>query len=178
MSLATTIKAALDAAFGNSDFGDERQKVADGVRAALPAGTVLPFAGAAAPAGFLLCNGQSVLRSAYAALFAIIGTTYGAADADHFTVPDLRGEFIRGLDGGRGVDAGRTLGSAQAADFASHTHQLGVGANDNTAIVQGTKRHANFVNDAYNFTPAHSSTAAGGTETRPRNVALNFIIAT
>lgn len=91
----------------------------------VPAGTVIQFAGAAAPDGYLAADGAVVSRATYAALFAAIGTVYGVGDgATTFGLPDLRGEFVRGLDGGRGVDPGRTLGSAQAANIASHLHTV------------------------------------------------------
>lgn len=67
-----------------------------------------------APAGWLKANGAAVSRTAYSALFLAIGTTFGAGDGvNTFNLPDLRGEFIRGWDDGRGVDAGRAFGSAQ-----------------------------------------------------------------
>jgi microcystin-dependent protein len=63
-----------------------------------PPGVIYPFAGAIAniPAGYLLCNGASLLRSSYAALFAVIGTIYGAADGSHFNIPDYRDKMIVG----------------------------------------------------------------------------------
>jgi phage-related tail fiber protein len=71
---------------------------------------------AAAPAGWLKANGATVSRATYADLFAAIGTTYGAGDgATTFRLPDLRGEFLRSWDDGRGVDPGRTVGSSQLA---------------------------------------------------------------
>ena len=78
-----------------------------------PTGVVLPFAGAAAPVGWLLCYGQTVSRATYAALFAAIGTTYGAGDGSTtFALPDLRGRIAGGKDdmGGTGslaADHGR-----------------------------------------------------------------------
>jgi phage-related tail fiber protein len=78
-------------------------------------GEVCWFARSTAPAGFLKANGAAVSRTTYAALFAAIGTTWGAGDGSTtFNVPDLRGEFVRGFDDGRGVDSGRSFGSAQA----------------------------------------------------------------
>jgi len=69
-----------------------------------PTGVVLPFAGTTAPSGFLMCNGQQVLRADYPALFALIGTTWntGTVDALHFCVPDMRGRVPAGVDGGTG----------------------------------------------------------------------------
>lgn len=95
----------------------------------VPSGAVLYFSGRTAPAGWLKANGAAVSRTAYAALFAAIGTTYGAGDGrSTFNLPDLRGEFIRGWDDGRGVDAGRVFGSAQAHALQSHQHGLAVAA--------------------------------------------------
>lgn len=63
----------------------------------IPPGTVLSYAGASAPAGFLLCDGAAVSRTTHAALFAAIGTSFGAGDGSTtFNVPDLRGMFVRG----------------------------------------------------------------------------------
>lgn len=82
--------------------------------AAVPVGAVGYFAGATPPSGWLEADGSQVSRSTYAALFAYIGTTFGAGNGSTtFTLPDLRGEFIRGWDHGRGVDAGRVRGSWQ-----------------------------------------------------------------
>lgn len=79
-------------------------------------GEVVFTATASAPTGYLKCNGAAVSRTTYADLFAAIGTTYGAGDGSTtFNVPDLRGEFIRGWDDGRGVDSSRTRGTWQAA---------------------------------------------------------------
>ena len=75
------------------------------------------------PAGYIKANGALLSRTAYAWLFGRIGTTYGAGDGSTtFAIPDLRGEFVRGLDDGRGVDSGRVIGSAQASQMQSHTH--------------------------------------------------------
>lgn len=81
------------------------------------------FWATSAPAGWLKANGAAVSRTTYAALFARIGTSAGAGDGSTtFNLPDMRGEFARGLDDGRGVDAARVLGSAQSSQNASHTH--------------------------------------------------------
>ncbi|MDA7086509.1 tail fiber protein [Pseudomonas sp. SA3-5] len=84
------------------------------VQSAVGVGVVAPFARSTAPSGWLKANGATISRSTYAALFAAIGTTFGAGDGSTtFQLPDLRGEFLRGWDDGRGVDPGRQLGSAQ-----------------------------------------------------------------
>lgn len=75
------------------------------------------------PYGWLSCDGTAVARAEYAALYEAIGTRYGTGDGSStFNLPDLRGEFVRGWDSGRGIDADRALGSTQEAQNASHSH--------------------------------------------------------
>jgi len=80
----------------------------------VPTGTVSAFAGSAAPTGYALCDGSEVNRTTQAALFAVIGTTYGSGDGSTtFNLPDLRGRVIAGLDINTGGFANRlTTGSA------------------------------------------------------------------
>lgn len=86
----------------------------------LPPGSMAMFAGAAAPTGWLLCNGAAVSRTSNAALFAAIGTTFGAGDGSTtFNVPDLRGRAPIGAGTGPSLSA-RTLGATGGAE----THQL------------------------------------------------------
>lgn len=90
---------------------------------ATPAGQVATYAMTSCPSGWIKANGAAVSRTTYASLFAAIGTTWGAGDGSTtFNLPDLRGEFVRGWDDGRGVDTGRAIASAQADDNKSHTH--------------------------------------------------------
>lgn len=105
-------------------LGDLRLQVSAG---SVPVGTVLEFAASTPPSGYLLCNGSAVSRTTYAALFSLISTTFGAGDGSTtFNLPDRRGVTARGVDSGRGLDAGRVLGSYQADAFGSHSH----GVND------------------------------------------------
>lgn len=146
------------------------------VRLAIPTGFVMYFAGAAAPDGWLTCNGSPVL-AANAALRAFLlaeGSPYGVSGADPL-LPDLRGEFIRGLDGGRGVDTGRVLGSAQADQNKAHTHPVAslfttrVGAGSGG----GGTWTANGQAGGTTLPPTQPATGSqGGSEARPRNVAL------
>ena len=131
----------------------------------LPAGSVIASARTSAPTGYLHCNGAAVSRTAYADLFAAIGTTFGAGDgAKTFTIPDLRGEFLRGWDSGRGVDSGRVFGSHQADAFKAHHHTQG------RFGVRGAGGVQQYVfNAAGSF---FNTGTTGGTETRPRNIAL------
>jgi microcystin-dependent protein len=127
-------------------------------------------ASANVPEGYLLCNGAAVSRSTYMALFQEIGVTYGAGDGTTtFNLPELRGEFIRALDNGRGVDTGRTLGSAQVDMLESHTHEV------DGAVNVSTSGSGTDILVPGGGTP-YTITATGGAETRPRNVALNAFI--
>jgi microcystin-dependent protein len=93
-------------------------------------GMVQDFAGADAPSGWLLCYGQAVSRSTYSALFAKIGTTYGAGDGSTtFNLPDCRGRVAAGKDNMGGTSANRltapvngdTLGAAGGSETVEFT---------------------------------------------------------
>jgi phage-related tail fiber protein len=143
-------------------------------QAELPAGTVASFAANTAPTGFLKANGAPVSRTTYAALFAVIGTTFGVGNGSTtFNVPDLRGEFIRGWDDSRGVDTGRAFGSAQADALQGHRHNVtsattGVNAGGSGSLQASvvTLTTTDPITDGTNGTPRIAA------ETRPRNVAL------
>lgn len=90
---------------------------------AVPTGSVHMMATTTAPSGYLKCNGSAISRTTYAALFAIIGTAHGNGDGSStFNVPDLRGEFVRGWDDGRGIDSGRNFGTSQSDNNKQHNH--------------------------------------------------------
>ncbi len=189
--------------------------------AAAPPGEVTAFALAAAPSGWLKANGAAVSRTAYAQLFAAIGTRWGAGDGSTtFNLPDLRGEFVRGLDDGRGINAGRALGSLEASQNLSHTHTASAAsAGAHTHTVSGTAAsagahthktwrglakpnssvegnggdnmsfdgdtssagaHTHTVSGTAASAGAHTHAvtlaAEGGTEARPRNMALLYCI--
>ena len=105
----------------------------------LSVGTVMAWPTSTVPAGWLECNGAAVSRTTYAELYTKIGTTYGAGDGSTtFNLPDYRGQFLRGQDGGAGADpdaasrtdrgdgtTGDAVGTKQAAATASHTHSAG-----------------------------------------------------
>ena len=88
-------------------------------------GEVAFFARQSPPSGWLKANGAAVSRTTYDALFAAIGTIFGAGDGrTTFNLPDLRGEFLRGLDDGRNIDGGRRLGTAQGDAIRNITGKL------------------------------------------------------
>jgi len=138
-------------------------------------GQVCFFGMTTPPSGFLACDGAAVSRSQYAALFTAIGTTYGAGDGSTtFNLPDLRGEFVRGLDSGRGVDSGRSIGTAQADEVKAHKHRVqSTIGNTGATLIGGATGFAGWNNGANGFTDGNNLVEnTGGTETRPRNVAL------
>jgi microcystin-dependent protein len=92
----------------------------------VPVGTIVPYSHATTPPFFQACNGGALDRTTYATLFSRIGTTYGAGNGTTtFNVPDLRGEFVRFIDDGRGLDPGRSVGSFQGQQNLSHSHNVG-----------------------------------------------------
>ena len=96
-STGGTVKKA-DAAT-NADMAEDAKKVGGQLPSwYTPPGMIAPYGGAAAPAGWLLCDGREVLRASYPALFAAIGTTFGAGDGKaSFHLPDLRGRVAAGV---------------------------------------------------------------------------------
>jgi len=184
----------------------------------VPSGSVFCMAVATVPSGYLECNGAEVSRTTYAALFAVIGTAYGTGNTTTtFNIPDLRGEFVRGFDNGRGVDSGRNIANVQLSQNKSHNHPASTSISDPGHFHHsfrsgnaGERQHnsnltsTNFPssgtgagnkNEAYNIVAQSSSpnvgqtsnvatgvnastttTNDGGSEARPRNVAMMYII--
>lgn len=159
-------------------------------QAIVPPGAVLSFAAATAPAGYLKANGAAVSRATFSALFEVIGTTFGAGDGiNTFNLPDLRGEFIRGWDDQRGLDAGRGFGTGQTGQNASHSHSATSDVKGehshgmwplalNISTSQGAGHYSVGASLGANTSVAgaHSHTITvnpdGGNEARPHNVAL------
>ncbi|EJC4921731.1 tail fiber protein [Escherichia coli] len=132
-----------------------------GEGSALPVGVPVPWPSVTPPTGWLKCNGAAFSAEEYPELAKVYPTN---------KLPDLRGEFIRGWDDGRGIDSGRTLLSAQNADVEAHDHGY------NGAIYTSSgPSWANTTGAGYleysGFTSSY-----GGSETRPRNIAFNFIV--
>ncbi len=156
----------------------------------VPAGSIVAFPTSTAPSGWLECNGSNVSRSTYSTLFAVIGTNYGTGDGSStFTVPDLRGEFIRGWDNSRGVDSSRAIASTQSDDNKSHNHSVTDPGHshvyvDQTANNEGYRPWKAGDNDCgqrsknTNSATTGISLAAQGSEARPRNVAMMYVIKT
>ncbi len=202
-SLSGNIALTLPSAITNGGFlqtdgsGNLSFQIVNGV----PSGSVFCMAVATIPTGYLECNGAAVSRTTYAALFAIIGTTYGTGNGSStFNIPDLRGEFVRGFDNGKGTDSGRSIASSQGSANLSHGHSVSASVNDS-----GHVHATSFDNKKYFpgggsttigfggaggypadvFTMSNATTGisvsisqnnAGGGEARPRNIAMMYII--
>lgn len=172
----------------------------------VPAGTILPFGGATAPAGWLLCDGSAISRTTYSALFAAISTAWGYGDnSTTFNLPDMRGRFPRGRDAGAardpnaatrtapatGGNTGDNVGSVQTQQLSSHNHQMyafnGGSAGQAVGLSGLGSARAFYFNGSgsqLDF-PAGlfiqndhftSFTGSGSTESRPININVNYII--
>jgi microcystin-dependent protein len=163
-----------------ADSSVTQAKLASGV--GIPAGAVMPFAMNSAPAGWLAADGSNVNRTTYAALFTAISTTYGAGDGSTtFTLPDLRGYFVRGSGTNSDGTAAGTFGAKQADALQGHRHSLSNGSlvwrNTGGPSLGGTGASSAFnlsvgdpTADGTNGTPRTAS------ETRPANIALLYCI--
>lgn len=159
-----------------------------------PPGIVSAFAGSAAPAGWLVCDGAQVSRTTYANLFAAIGTAHGSGDGSTtFHLPDYRGRFLRGVDGTAGNDpdktartvlntggnSGNSVGSLQNDDYKSHNHTM----RNYSPLFSGDLirnyiqlNSTSLMNPIIQDMPEYTTKFAGGSETRPKNVNVNWII--
>lgn len=164
----------------------------------LPVGTIITSASINIPEGFLLCDGSAISISAYINLYNVIGNAYGNGNGSTtFNIPDLRGEFIRGTDNGRGVDAGRQIGSNQSDAMRNLTGTY-YGALDGeggysafctggaagvftgggaiTQIRNASSYEMKQINGKNGFIFDASRQVPIASEFRPRNVSVNFYI--
>ncbi len=171
------------------------EKLAAAIQQSLcPPGTILPYAGDNPPPGWLLCNGATVSRSTYSGLFSVVGTRFGQGNnSSTFHLPDFRGRFLRGRDGGTGRDpdrnsrtamnaggaAGDAVGSVQGDQFRSHNHGYqDIYYSEGGGPVEVPNRLGSGDTDHDNggYQISRTSSAAGGSETRPLNANVNYII--
>jgi len=147
----------------------------------IPPGVVMAFTSLTIPSGWLKCDGAAISRTTYSALYNVIGQTFGAGNGSTtFNLPDLRGEFIRGLDEGRGIDpVVRTMGSIQAHSLQQHNHRINYIKNNNTAVGGSADRVAQISGtDSWDTSATVIPIGNSGAETRPRNMSLVYIIKT
>jgi microcystin-dependent protein len=140
-------------------------------------GEIITTSLATCPSQTLWANGAAISRTTYSALFAVMGTMYGVGNGSTtFNLPDYRGEFLRSWANGSTNDpdrasrtnrgdgtTGDNVGTKQADEFGSHTHDE-EGVSSSTTAAAGPER------DVFQTAPTNTSGAAGGNETRPRNV--------
>ena len=168
----------------------------------IPSGVVFPFAGEAAPYGYLICDGRAVSRTDYPALFISLGSgaLHGAGDGSTtFNLPDYRGKFMRGVDGAAGNDidkaarthpvtgavAGNVVGSVQADAIRNIT---GTGLASRAYGTSGSGAIASYVSGSgangtgssattvieWNFDSSRVVPTAS--DNRPKNVNVNYIV--
>ena len=189
---ATTVEGAL---------AENRTAIDAAENRIVPSGAIMAWPTGTAPSNWLECDGSAVSRTTYSALFAVIGETYGNGDGSTtFNLPDLRGEFIRGFDNSAGNDpdaasrtdrgdgtTGDNVGTKQ--DFAlenvtgEFSHTVGDGSGNRTGTGPFTDNADGNHSGGGGGTVGRvtfdlSNTAQTSTETRPRNVAMMWIIKT
>ncbi|STN36232.1 variable tail fiber protein [Escherichia coli] len=148
-----------------------------GEGSALPVGVPVPWPSATPPTGWLKCNGAAFSAEEYPEL----AKAYPSGK-----LPDLRGEFIRGWDDGRGVDTGRAILSAQEWLTGSHCHYIRSWDAWNNTVLEPNDRQGDSLLSTDNavqegaingrFTSKYRTEFSGGNETRPRNIAFNYIV--
>ncbi|MDT9633175.1 phage tail protein [Pseudomonas sp. JV449] len=142
---------------------------------ALPVGSMIAFPVNKVAPGFLELDGSVKSAAAYPDLATFLGGAFNKGDegAGNFRLPESRAEFLRGWDHGRGIDAGRAIGSYQTDELKSHDHTVtntGTQGTDQTLWLYGDPGALPITN------PGVRTNATGGTETRPRNLAVMWCI--
>lgn len=162
------------------------------VDAAGPAGIIAPFAGTTAPTGWLSCEGQAISRSTYATLFAAIGTTWGNGDGSTtFNIPDLRGMFLRGTGtnatGSSSGAVGPSVGAYAADTYLNHSHAITDPGHVHSSLITASfplsSGGGNLLAAPGNTGSATTgitvnTSTTGGTETKPKNYGILYIIKT
>lgn len=149
-----------------------------------PIGAILPYGGATAPSGWILCQGQELLKTDYAELYAVIGDAFGTASVNtKFVLPNLQGEFLRGAgtNSHSGQGDGGAVGEHQDATQVPTTYstegqyQFGILNNVGSGYANADKMIA--TNTYKQFTSAVATASGYGTiTTRPTNTSVNYII--
>ncbi|EOZ1500553.1 phage tail protein [Enterobacter asburiae] len=197
-NFATTMTNALAGKMDKSANGGDISDISAflnnlglGAGSALPVGVPVPWPLAAAPAGWLKCNGAAFTAAQYPKL---------AQAYPGLKLPDLRGEFIRGWDDGRGVNAGRGLLTNEEHTIISHNHAIPTTVNSPTVVPPGIEqaianetifspasqygcdywanggRTFTYMSGGKNGSESINDASSLSGETRPRNIAFNFIV--
>jgi len=200
------------------EYEAEAEKILSG---RLIIGTIVPYGGeiiettpgdpCQVQPGWFFCNGASLDREEYAGLFGVIGTAFGEPNDSTFSLPDLRGRFVRGVDYGQkrdpdaqsrkysntGGNTGDKIGSVQSDNIQTHSHQWGENVSDDlyswnrnsnpvmaldrkghNQIPSGSGKDDDYMDVAAGsfWTKPEPSVGISGTETRPKNIYVNWII--
>lgn len=188
-------------AFDGTDF----EMAVGTTPAAVSVSSIMAWPLATVPSGWLECDGSAVSRATYAALFSVIGTAYGVGNGSTtFNLPNYKDYFLRGFDAS-GTDAasrtdrgdgttGANVGTRQADQIKSHTHTgttstngshshtVARGATTAVDLAHGGSDRPVVNNDLAttstdgNHTHTFTSDTTGGTETRPKNITVKWII--
>mgnify|MGYP001394276637 CR=1 FL=1 len=203
-SLSGNVALTLPSSITNGGFlqtdgsGNLSFSIVEGV----PTGSVFAFVGSTAPTGYLKANGDTIpngsgtvqgVTANFAALYALVGAT----------LPDLRGEFVRGFDDSRGVDSGRSINSSQGGENATHNHAASSSVSESShthnmrglALSGGSGSVGITLGSGQSYQIGYSgsissrssgsastgisvstTTSNQGSEARPRNVAMLYII--
>ena len=169
---------------------------------AIPPGAVMSFAVSTAPVGWLACDGTAVSRNQYSSLFTAVGTIYGVGNnSTTFNVPNLQGQFVRGLTTNLStasrdpLSATRVLGNVQNDVFRSHNHSGATGDDSPDHSHQYTRplsvgdtdrgggsstwsidNNQTVSSGGASTRHQHSISSQGDLETRPVNIALLYCI--
>lgn len=150
----------------------------------MPAGTLMQYAGATAPAGYLLCQGQSLTRTSYPSLFSAIGTVYGNTSATTFTLPNMQGRVPVGIDaaqtefdalGGKGGTKTHTL---TTAEMPAHTHLSPTTGGGPIAAGVEVPSDRYATHDYISGAPTSSTGGGGAHNNLQPYIVLNYIIKT
>lgn len=132
-----------------------------------PTGVVKAYAGATAPAGWLLCTGTAVSQTTYARLFAVIGVTYGDPGGGNFNLPDLRDNFPKGKNADALGDVGGVATHSHTVD--SHSHSAG-SLHAEAGIDDGATSFG-MIDSGQNFASALDGSGLGATNSKTTNAA-------
>jgi len=164
------------------------------VDAAGPAGIISAFGGTSAPTGWLACDGSAVSQTTYANLYAAIGATWntGGEGAGNFRLPDLRGMFLRGTGtnatGSSSGAVGPSVGAYAADTYLNHSHAITDPGHDHDTTIPsgggGSSGSGAYTNASPTTTGSRTTgitvntSTTGGTETKPKNYGVLYIIKT
>ena len=189
MQSIVEMKDLVKIQYNKDGKGNVALTLQDILRQLTPPGSIQPYGGTTAPEGWLLCNGDSVSEDDYPDLFDVIGTSFGTDGSGNFNLPDLRGMFLRGVSDETGIDpdaasrtalktggaVGDNVGSYQGHMLQNHSHYVPSASDDHAHspynVAQGGDGGGYYIQSL-----GYGTSGTFGSETRPKNVTVNYII--